>query len=79
LRMLNGDERGHEELQGLLAEFERLTGQDVINPFAHYWAATASALLEREKQASALLTRARSLGWHHDWWKRLDWNAQSLA
>jgi len=79
LRLLTGDERGREEMEVLLEEFERLSAQDVVNPPAHYWAATASALLGREEQANALLARARSIGWHHDWWKRLDWNAEGLG
>jgi hypothetical protein len=65
-------------LEGLLADLQGLVGQGVRNPLAHYWAATANAVLERAEPARTLLVEAREVGWNHDWWERLDWNANTL-
>ena len=78
LRLLNGDGRGREELEGLLAELQGLAGQGIKIPLAHYWAATANAVLGRAEPARALLAEARAMGWNHAWWERLDWNAEAL-
>ncbi|MDX1555261.1 MAG: tetratricopeptide repeat protein [Xanthomonadales bacterium] len=73
-----GDARGDEELEGLLADLEGFASQGIANPLARYWAASASALLGREDEARRLLDEARSLGWRHRWWERLDWNISAL-
>jgi TolB-like protein/Tfp pilus assembly protein PilF len=78
LRLLAGDGRGREELEGLLAELQGLAGQGIRIPLAHYWAATANAVLGRAEPARALLAEAREMGWNHAWWERLDWNAEAL-
>jgi hypothetical protein len=78
LRLLAGDDRGKDELEGLLAELQGLAGQGIKIPLAHYWAATAHAVLGRAEPARALLAEARAMGWNHGWWERLDWNAESL-
>jgi TolB-like protein/tetratricopeptide (TPR) repeat protein len=79
LRLLAGDPRGSEELERLLAEVEDISRQGVANPLAHYWAASACALLGRVSQARGLHSEARKLGWHHGWWERQDWNFRVLA
>ena len=78
LRLLVGDNRGREELEQLLAALQGIAEQGVISPRARYWAATANALLGRPGPASNLLAEARAAGWSHEWWERLDWNAQAL-
>jgi adenylate cyclase len=78
LRLLAADGRGRDELEGLLAELQGLAGQGVKMPLAHYWAATANAVLGRTEPAATLLDEARAMGWNHDWWERLDWNAETL-
>jgi TolB-like protein/Tfp pilus assembly protein PilF len=78
LRKSDGDRRGEAELEGLLDDLEGFAGQGVVNPLARYWAASANGLLGRTEQARGLLSEARSLGWNHEWWERLDWNLQPL-
>lgn len=78
LRLLAGDGRGRDELEGLLAELQGLASQGVKIPLAQYWAATANAVLGRAEPARALLAEARAMGWNHGWWERLDWNAETL-
>jgi hypothetical protein len=65
-------------LEQLLAALQGIAEQGVISPRARYWAATANALLGRPGPASNLLAEARAAGWSHEWWERLDWNAQAL-
>jgi TolB-like protein/Tfp pilus assembly protein PilF len=78
LWLLAGDARGRSELEGLLVDLDGIAEQGVSNSLARYWAATASALLGRNDHAHELLTEARSIGWNHQWWEPLDWNAQAL-
>jgi tetratricopeptide (TPR) repeat protein len=78
LWLLAGDSRGKQELEGLLADLGDIAGQGVKNPLTRYWAATANAVLGRTGPAHAQLAEARSMGWNHDWWERLDWNAERL-
>lgn len=73
-----GDQRGRGELEQLLAGLRDIADQGVNSPLARYWAATASALLGQTEAATTLLAEARANGWSHEWWERLDWNAQPL-
>lgn len=79
LWMRAGDERGHEELEGLLQDLEGFAEAGISNPLARYWAASVCGLLGREDDARRLLNEARELGWRHRWWERLDWNIASLG
>jgi TolB-like protein/Flp pilus assembly protein TadD len=79
LRQQAGDPRGEEALERLLANLEHIAQQGVTSPLARYWAASASMLLGRAAQARELLSDARAIGWNHEWWERLDWNAPSPA
>jgi TolB-like protein/Tfp pilus assembly protein PilF len=78
LRLRAGDDRGRADLERLLAGLDALAAQGVQSPLARYWAATANAVLGRGDTARELLVQARAIGWNHQWWERLDWNAQSL-
>jgi TolB-like protein/lipoprotein NlpI len=78
LRLLAGDARGRNELEQLLAGYNHMTQQEIVNPVAGYWAACAHALLGHAQQAGALLDEARRIGWHHPWWERQDWNIRAL-
>jgi len=73
-----GEDRGREELEGLVADLDGIAAQGVRNPLTRYWAATANAVLGRTGPAQAQLAEARGMGWNHDWWERLDWNAERL-
>jgi len=79
LRQQAGDPRGEEELERLLADLAHIAQQGVSNPLARYWAASASMLLGRADEARDLLSEARAIGWNHEWWERLDWNAPSAT
>jgi len=79
LWLLAGDARGEEELEQLLIDLAGIADQGIVNPQAHYWAASAHALLGRQEQAHALLAQARQIGWHHDWWEHQDWNLHPLV
>jgi len=78
LRLRAGDDRGRADLERLLAGLDALAGQGVQSPLARYWAATANAVLGRGDRARELLAQARAIGWNHQWWERLDWNAERL-
>ena len=79
LRLLDDDARGRDELEGLLAGYEHMTQQEIVNPVASYWAACAHALLGHAQQARALLDEAGRIGSHHPWWEQQDWNSRSIA
>lgn len=69
-----GDERGGEELEGMLKDLDGFAEAGISNPLARYWAASTSGLLGRAEDARRLMDEARALGWRHQWWERLDWN-----
>jgi len=73
-----GDEAAAGDLERLLAKLDWIADQGVRNPLAHYWSATTHAVLGRRERAQELLKEARALGWSHQWWERLDWNAETL-
>jgi TolB-like protein/Flp pilus assembly protein TadD len=66
-------------LRELLSALDRLLGDGVENPQIHYWIACGHAVLGELEPARAALRRARSLGWQHLWWQRLDWNLAALG
>jgi len=78
LWLVAGDSRGEDELKQMLADLEGFAEAGVKNPLARYWAASANGLLGRTNEGRRLLEEARALGWHHQWWERLDWNVESL-
>lgn len=65
-------------LNAVLAACDRVFADGIVNGSLTYLAATALAVLGRSEAAQGKLAEARRLGWSHDWWRRVDWNARGL-
>lgn len=66
-------------LNAMLDALDRAFADGIVNGSLTYLAATALAVLGRSEAAQAKLAEARRLGWSHEWWRRVDWNAGGLA
>jgi TolB-like protein/tetratricopeptide (TPR) repeat protein len=79
LRLAAGEESGRGGLEQLLAQFEVVQSQGIVNMDLSYWAVSAYAVLGRSDVALQKLDEAIRRGWRHAWWARHDWNMSSLA
>jgi len=79
LRVVAGEESGRHDLEQLLAQFEDVRSQGIVNVDLSYWAVSAYAVLGRSDIALQRLDEAIGHGWRHAWWARHDWNMSSLA
>lgn len=71
-------DRGRARLNSVLAACDRVLADGIVSGNLTYLAATALAVLGHQEQAQGRLAEARRLGWSHEWWRRVDWNAREL-
>jgi len=79
LRVSAGEQSGRHDLQQLLAQFEDVQSQGIVNMDLSYWAVSAYAVLGQSDVALQRFDEAIGRGWRHAWWARHDWNMSSLA